>query len=52
MTGLFFQEQQVDALAEAIEAFERPESGFDPVVIRNHALAFNEERFNRNSWRR
>ncbi len=47
VTGLFFHEQQVDALTAAMEAFERRESGFDPAAIRTHALAFSEERFRR-----
>lgn len=42
-TGLFFPEQTVRSLCDAIELFER--SSFDPHVIRAHAQTFSEERF-------
>jgi glycosyltransferase involved in cell wall biosynthesis len=40
-TGLFFHEQNVDSLIEAIKQFEKIEMDFDPVAIRNHALQWN-----------
>ncbi|MBF5059042.1 glycosyltransferase family 4 protein [Candidatus Neptunochlamydia vexilliferae] len=42
-TGLFFREQTVPSLIEAIEAFER--KSFDPKRIRAHAETFRKERF-------
>jgi glycosyltransferase involved in cell wall biosynthesis len=43
VTGLFFQEQTVESLLEAITRFES--SHFDPVQIRAHAEGFSEVRF-------
>jgi glycosyltransferase involved in cell wall biosynthesis len=43
VTGLFFQEQTVESLREAITRFES--SHFDPVQIRAHAEGFSEVRF-------
>lgn len=42
-TGVFFQQQNVDSLAEAIEKFEK--MNFDSVKIRENALIFSKERF-------
>lgn len=42
-TGLFFQEQTVRSLCDAIIKFEQRE--FDPQVIRRHAETFCESRF-------
>lgn len=42
-TGLFFQEQSVEALIEAIEQFER--LSFDPTIIRANAERFSVARF-------
>ena len=42
-TGLFFPEQTVSSLIEAIERFEK--KSFDPKVIRAHAETFREEVF-------
>ncbi len=42
-TGLFFHEQKVDSLVEALLTFEK--QPFDPVQIRRHAMAFNKDRF-------
>ena len=42
-TGLFFNEQTVDAIKEAITVFE-PKT-FDSKAIRAHALQFSKERF-------
>jgi glycosyltransferase involved in cell wall biosynthesis len=44
-TGVFFEEQTVDAAAEAIEKFERNISRFDPRALRQQALLFRKERF-------
>ena len=44
-TGLFFREQTVDALAEAIERLESIEGRFDPAFIRSHVQAFDVSRF-------
>jgi glycosyltransferase involved in cell wall biosynthesis len=43
VTGVFFREQSVDSLLEAVVRFES--SAFDPVRIRAHAEGFSEERF-------
>jgi glycosyltransferase involved in cell wall biosynthesis len=44
-TGLFFHEQSVEALVEAIEQFEQ--CSFDPAKARANAERFNTERFHR-----
>lgn len=44
-TGLFFNEQTMDALVEAVERFIRIEKEFDPVAIRNHSLQWDREIF-------
>jgi glycosyltransferase involved in cell wall biosynthesis len=44
-TGVFFEEQTVDATAEAIERFERNVSRFDPRAARQQAMLFRKERF-------
>ncbi len=44
-TGLFFHEQHVDALCACIEEFEKAKQHFAPLLIRNHALNYDEERF-------
>jgi len=44
-TGLFFYEQNVAALNETIDRFEREFERFDPVKIAAHAVNFNKERF-------
>jgi glycosyltransferase involved in cell wall biosynthesis len=44
-TGVFFQEQSVEALMDAIKRFDRIEPEFDPVSIRNHALQWDREIF-------
>jgi glycosyltransferase involved in cell wall biosynthesis len=46
-TGVWFAEQTVESLAEAIESFERERSRFDPRKIRQHAVGFRAERFER-----
>lgn len=42
-TGVFFAEQTVESVAEAVERFEKIQ--FDSDYIRNHAEKFSEERF-------
>jgi len=42
-TGVFFAEQTVDSLTDAIDRFEKLE--FDPAFIRRHAEGFSKERF-------
>jgi hypothetical protein len=44
-TGIFFKEQTVDSLLGAIEMFEREGGIFDKHIIRNNALRFSKERF-------
>ena len=44
-TGLFFDQQTIPAIVEAIERFERGRELFDPNVIRARAEAFRPERF-------
>jgi glycosyltransferase involved in cell wall biosynthesis len=44
-TGVFFAEQTLDAVAEAIERFERYADHFDPRTARRQAVQFRKERF-------
>jgi len=44
-TGLFFQEQNIDSLIDAVERFGQIEQVFDPVAIRNHTLQWDREIF-------
>jgi len=44
-TGVHFDHQTLQDLAEAIERFETLEKSFDPVAIRQHALKFSRKRF-------
>jgi glycosyltransferase involved in cell wall biosynthesis len=44
-TGVFFGEQTVDAVAEAVERFERAADRFDPRAARRQAVLFRKERF-------
>jgi glycosyltransferase involved in cell wall biosynthesis len=46
-TGIFFEEQEVDSLIQAIKSFEREEEKFDLKKIRNHAEKFSSKRFRR-----
>ena len=46
-TGVWFDEQTPDALAEAVLRFEREEGAFDSAAIRRHAEGFSGERFRR-----
>ena len=44
-TGLFFHEQNVESLIDAVERFGRIEREFDPAAIRRHALQWDREIF-------
>ena len=44
-TGVFFYEQTIDALSEAIQLFERRRTEFRPALIRDHVQAFDREQF-------
>ena len=44
-TGVFFAEQTMDAVCEAIEQFERDADRFDPRAARRQAVLFRKERF-------
>ena len=44
-TGVFFYEQNADALIEAIQLFEKRRSEFQPEAIRAHVHAFDREYF-------
>ena len=46
-TGLFFAEQTVESLMEAVERFNLKSGQFEPSVIRKNALQFSKERFQR-----
>jgi glycosyltransferase involved in cell wall biosynthesis len=47
-TGLFFHEQSVGSLIDAVEWFNRVEREFDPSAIRRHALQWDREIFKEN----
>ena len=47
-SGLFFHEQTINAINEAINYFENIENKFDPKWIRNHAKFFTETNFIKN----
>ncbi len=44
-TGVWFAEQTVDCLAEALEQFETHRHAFFPLAARRQALRFNRLRF-------
>jgi glycosyltransferase involved in cell wall biosynthesis len=46
-TGLFFDEQSAEALADAVDRFEKTPSGFDPARCRANAEKYRPERFRR-----
>ncbi len=46
-TGLYFPEQDVDAVVEAMKRFEADPARFEPEAIRAHAELFSEARFQR-----
>ncbi|PWB47612.1 MAG: glycosyltransferase family 4 protein [Candidatus Methylomirabilota bacterium] len=44
-TGIFFDEQNVEALIRAVELFERSSDRFDPGALRTYALTFDRSVF-------
>lgn len=44
-TGIFFEEQNVNSLLDAVKLFEKEMHKFDKQNIRNNALRFSKERF-------
>jgi glycosyltransferase involved in cell wall biosynthesis len=44
-TGVFFNEQSVESLLNAVNTFESAAAQFDPIAIREHAEQFSESRF-------
>ncbi|MFO7445164.1 MAG: glycosyltransferase, partial [Ignavibacteriaceae bacterium] len=44
-TGLFFKDQNVSSLIEAVNRFEKSEDKFNPSVIRAHSKQFSREVF-------
>jgi hypothetical protein len=46
-TGLFFSQQTVDSLCQALEQFETCSGWFDPALARAQAERFARERFER-----
>ncbi|MDD5559188.1 glycosyltransferase [Candidatus Methylomirabilis sp.] len=44
-TGVFFDEQTVEALIQAIDLFEQSADRFDPEALRTHALTFDRSIF-------
>lgn len=44
-TGIFFSEQTVDAVIEAVGRFERNAARFDPAALRRHASKFDRPLF-------
>jgi glycosyltransferase involved in cell wall biosynthesis len=46
-TGMFFDRQEPEAIAETIRQFEARLDRFDPAEIRQHALKFSADRFRR-----
>ncbi len=46
-TGIFFKEQTVESLVEAIIKYSRLKNTFSPQVIRENALKFDQEIFKR-----
>ncbi len=46
-TGLFFYEQNAEALCQTLQEFEAQRQNFDGVAIRAHAVSFDEVRFAR-----
>ena len=43
--GLLFDEQSVEAVMQALETFEKHETGFDRAAIQKHAQRFSKARF-------
>lgn len=46
-TGIFFEEQNIDSLLNAVELFEKFQHKFNKDIIRTNALRFSKERFER-----
>jgi Glycosyltransferase len=44
-TGIYFLDQNVDSIIEAINTFEKLQDTFDPKTIRQNALRFSRDRF-------
>ncbi|MDG6894868.1 glycosyltransferase family 4 protein [Volucribacter amazonae] len=44
-TGIYFEQQNISSLAEAINKFEQRQEKFDPNFIRENSLRFSAERF-------
>jgi glycosyltransferase involved in cell wall biosynthesis len=44
-TGVWFEEQQVESLIDAMEKFERNEGAFQTTALRRQALRFNRHRY-------
>jgi UDP-N-acetylmuramyl pentapeptide phosphotransferase/UDP-N-acetylglucosamine-1-phosphate transferase/glycosyltransferase involved in cell wall biosynthesis len=44
-TGVFFEEQTIQSLCDAVQRFERDSDSYDPLAIRAHAEKFNTVRF-------
>jgi glycosyltransferase involved in cell wall biosynthesis len=44
-TGLFFKEQTMESIVDAVNRFENQNDQFNPLEIRKHAEKFSEERF-------
>jgi len=44
-TGIFFYEQTIEALVEAVDLFERSADRLDPEALRTHALTFDRAIF-------
>ncbi len=43
-TGLFFEEQTIDSIRDAVDRFEKRD-GWDPELLRSQALLFSKDRF-------
>jgi glycosyltransferase involved in cell wall biosynthesis len=50
-TGMWFDEQTTDCLAETLLQFERARDAFDPARLRAHALRFDAARFDEELYR-
>lgn len=44
-TGLFFEQQTINHIVEAIQRFEKFETAIEPAFCRNNSLRFSESRF-------
>ena len=44
-TGIFFKEQTMESLKEAVERFEKSRGKFSPIDIRKNAERFSKDRF-------